>query len=47
MIFYIIKDLAKKAGIIKNISPHTFGILLHTFGGRWCRPACCAGNAGS
>ncbi|CAN5634896.1 site-specific tyrosine recombinase XerD [soil metagenome] len=24
MIFYIIKDLAKKAGIIKNISPHTF-----------------------
>lgn len=24
MIFYIIKDLAKKAGISKNISPHTF-----------------------
>lgn len=24
MIFYIIKDLAKKAGIVKNISPHTF-----------------------
>ena len=24
MIFYIIKDLAKKAGITKNISPHTF-----------------------
>lgn len=24
MIFYIIKELAKKAGIIKNISPHTF-----------------------
>ena len=24
MIFLIIKDLAKKAGIIKNISPHTF-----------------------
>lgn len=24
MIFYIIKDLSKKAGIIKNISPHTF-----------------------
>jgi integrase/recombinase XerD len=24
MIFYIIKDLALKAGIIKNISPHTF-----------------------
>ena len=24
MIFYIIKDLAKKAGINKNISPHTF-----------------------
>ncbi len=24
MIFYIIKDLAKKAGIKKNISPHTF-----------------------
>ena len=24
MIFYIIKDLAKKAGIAKNISPHTF-----------------------
>jgi integrase/recombinase XerD len=24
MIFYIIKDLAKKSGIIKNISPHTF-----------------------
>jgi len=24
MIFYIIKDLANKAGIIKNISPHTF-----------------------
>ena len=24
MIFYIIKDLAMKAGIIKNISPHTF-----------------------
>jgi len=24
MIFYIIKDLAKKAGVIKNISPHTF-----------------------
>ena len=24
MIFYIIKDLAKKAGLIKNISPHTF-----------------------
>jgi integrase/recombinase XerD len=24
MIFYIIKDLAKKAGVTKNISPHTF-----------------------
>jgi integrase/recombinase XerD len=24
MIFYIIKDLAKKAGITKTISPHTF-----------------------
>lgn len=24
MIFYIIKDLSKKAGITKNISPHTF-----------------------
>jgi integrase/recombinase XerD len=24
MIFYIIKDLAHKAGITKNISPHTF-----------------------
>ena len=24
MIFYIVKDLAKKAGITKNISPHTF-----------------------
>ncbi len=24
MIFYIIKDLARKAGITKNISPHTF-----------------------
>ena len=24
MIFYIIKDLSKKAGIAKNISPHTF-----------------------
>lgn len=24
MIFYIIKDLAKKASIDKNISPHTF-----------------------
>jgi integrase/recombinase XerD len=24
MIFYIIKDLAKKAGITKSISPHTF-----------------------
>ena len=24
MIFYIIKDLAKKSGITKNISPHTF-----------------------
>ncbi|MCX7728786.1 MAG: tyrosine recombinase XerD [Bacteroidia bacterium] len=24
MVFYIIKDLAKKAGITKNISPHTF-----------------------
>jgi len=24
MIFYIIKDLAKKAGLTKNISPHTF-----------------------
>jgi len=24
MVFYIIKDLAKKAGIKKNISPHTF-----------------------
>jgi integrase/recombinase XerD len=24
MIFYIIKDLTKKAGITKNISPHTF-----------------------
>lgn len=24
MIFYIIKDLAKKAGITRNISPHTF-----------------------
>ncbi len=24
MIFYIIKDLAKEAGIVKNISPHTF-----------------------
>lgn len=24
MIFYIIKDLARKAGIAKNISPHTF-----------------------
>ncbi len=24
MIFYIVKELAKKAGIIKNISPHTF-----------------------
>lgn len=28
MIFYIIKDLAKKAGITKNISPHT---LRHSF----------------
>ncbi len=24
MIFYIIKDMAKRAGIIKNVSPHTF-----------------------
>jgi len=24
MIFYIVKDLAKKANIVKNISPHTF-----------------------
>ena len=24
MVFLIIKDLAKKAGISKNISPHTF-----------------------
>ncbi|MEY3248413.1 MAG: hypothetical protein RL742_456, partial [Bacteroidota bacterium] len=28
MVFYIIKDLAAKAGITKNISPHTFR---HTF----------------
>jgi integrase/recombinase XerD len=28
MVFYIIKDLAAKAGIVKNISPHTFR---HTF----------------
>ena len=24
MVFYIIKELAQKAGISKNISPHTF-----------------------
>ena len=24
MIFYIIKDLAKKAGVKKTVSPHTF-----------------------
>jgi integrase/recombinase XerD len=28
MIFYIIKDLAKRAGIHKNISPHT---MRHSF----------------
>ncbi|MBK8554551.1 MAG: site-specific tyrosine recombinase XerD [Lewinellaceae bacterium] len=28
MVFYIIKDLVEKAGIVKNISPHTFR---HTF----------------
>jgi integrase/recombinase XerD len=28
MVFYVIKDLAQKAGITKNISPHTFR---HTF----------------
>jgi integrase/recombinase XerD len=48
MIFYIIKNMAAKAGITKHISPHTFRTFIcHAPGRRRRRSSCCAGNAGA